>query len=458
MRKYQKKQAEEILDLLARVHDGIRLSIEQGQKDTAMDLLGQCQDGAISLGETIEETEGEGFVTVTLLEKYCETVYQIYQKLSQGEPVSAGKAGKILHKALVQIKNSVKNDVKARTEAVFLPYKASMWDSLESVWKAAEEDPDCDAYVIPIPYYDKNPDGSFREEHYEGGQYPDYVPVTGYKEYDFKTRQPDMIFIHNPYDECNYVTSVHPFFYARNLKQYTDKLVYIPYFVLGEIDPDNEEAVKGIEHFCTVPGVIYADRVVVQSEQMRQVYVDVMTRYEKEAGLNLGGRKYWEEKILGLGSPKVDKVLETKREELEIPDAWRKVIEKGDGSFKKVVFYNTTVSALLKNDEKYLRKMKDVFHIFYENRNEVALLWRPHPLMEATIESMRLELREAYKKIVEEYKKAGWGIYDDTPELERAIALCDGYYGDLSSVVQLCQKAGVPVMVQDVEVIESESD
>ena len=27
---------------------------------------------------------------------------------------------------------------------------------LESVWQAADSDPYCDAYVIPIPYYDKN--------------------------------------------------------------------------------------------------------------------------------------------------------------------------------------------------------------------------------------------------------------------------------------------------------------
>ena len=151
-----------------------------------------------------------------------------------------------------------------------------MWDSLESVWKAAEEDEDCDVYVIPIPYYDKNPDGSFREMHYEGEQYPDYVPVTWYEDYDFGEHQPDVIFIHNPYDECNYVTSVHPFFYSKNIKRFTEKLVYIPYFILEEPEPEDEEAVKNIAHFCTLPGVIYADRVVVQSEKMRQIYIKVM--------------------------------------------------------------------------------------------------------------------------------------------------------------------------------------
>ncbi|MCI9008361.1 MAG: hypothetical protein HFI13_09635 [Lachnospiraceae bacterium] len=451
MRKAQKEQAEKLVCLLDRVHDGIKMSIETGQKDQALDFLGQCQSGAINLGEAIEETEGEGFVTVKHLEEYCETVYQIYEKLRQGQSVGANQAFKGLRRSLTQVKNSIRNDIHVRTEVVFLPYKASMWDSLESVWKAAEEDPECDAYVIPIPYYDRNPDGSFREEHYEGSLYPEYVPVTSYQDYDFEEHRPDVVFIHNPYDECNYVTSVHPFFYARNLKQYTDKLVYIPYFILNEIDPENAAAVKGIEHFCTVPGVIYADKVIVQSENMRQAYVNVMTEFAEENSLEGMDRKYWEEKILGLGSPKVDKVLNTRREDLEIPKEWLRIIEKPDGSWKKIIFYNTSVTTLLQYSEHYLEKMKDVFRVFYENREDVALLWRPHPLIKATIESMRPELAKEYDRIAAAYQEEGWGIYDDTAKLERAIEICDGYYGDQSSVVELCQEARKLVMVQDIE-------
>jgi hypothetical protein len=451
MRIAQKKQAEEFVELLGQAHEEIRSAIEKKNIPAAMSLLADCQDGAIALGDLIENAEGEGAATIPFLEGYCELVYGIHQGLAEemegGNPVRADKAYKTLRQGHIRIANSIAHDVEVRREVVFLPYKASMWDSLESVWKAADEDPGCDAYVIPIPYYDKNPDGSFRELHYEGGEYPKDVPVVWYEDYDFEKRRPDMIFIHNPYDDCNIVTSVHPFFYSKNLKKFTEKLVYIPYFILGEIDPENRQELEGIEKFCLVPGVAYADQVVVQSEDMRQAYINVLTEFMSGQGRS---RAYWEKKILGLGSPKVDKVLSTRKEDLEIPEEWMRVIRKADGSWKKIIFYNTTVTALLQHNEQYLEKMRDVFRVFYENRDEVALLWRPHPLFGATIQSMRPELGKAYREIVESYKRNGWGIYDDSSELDRAVVLSDGYYGDWSSVACLYKDVNKSIMVQNV--------
>lgn len=453
MRKAQKKQAEDFVKLLGEAHGEIKTAIEKKNISVARSLLADCQDGAIALGNLIEAAEGEGFVTISLLESYCEAVYHVHEELEQGQAVSASKIYKALRQSLFRIESSVKNDIRVRLEAVFLPYKASMWDSLESVWKAADEDADCDAYVVPIPYYDKNPDGSFKEMHYEGGEYPDYVPVVWYEDYDFEVRRPDMIFIHNPYDECNIVTSVHPFFYSKNLKKFTDKLVYIPYFILSEVNPENKLALKDIEKFCLVPGVAYADQVIVQSEDMRQAYINILTEFMSGRGRS---RAYWEKKILGLGSPKVDKVLSTRKDDLEIPEEWMKVIRKPDGSRKKVIFYNTTVTALLQHNEQYLVKMRDVFRIFYENRDEVALLWRPHPLFASTIEAMRPGLGEEYREIVRRYQEDGWGIYDDTSDMDRAVAVSDAYYGDGSSAMPLYQMTGKPVMVQNIMMLWEE--
>lgn len=454
MERYKKKDILQTVEMLLKANDAV-LKTAVSNPQGASEVLVQCQESAIVLGTYID-TLGEVYAhLVHLLEDYCENIYQMSESLSDEN--ACRKTAKKIQEQLTSLQNGIKNDMpEDRREVVFLPYKASMWDSLESVWKAADADENTDAYVIPIPYFSKNPDGSFREEHYEGNLYPKNVPITRYDEYDLEARRPDEIYIHNPYDECNHVTSVHPFFYSKNLRNFTDKLVYIPYFVLNEIEPDNQAAIDGIKHFCFTPGTIFADQVIVQSENMRQIYINEFIKAAKEMGL--GGeyvdREFLEKKFLGLGSPKLEKLLYTQKKDLEIPTEWLKIIEKPGGSWKKIIFYNTSVSALLDHGEKMLQKMESVFEIFKEERDEVALLWRPHPLIQSTIESMRPQLWEGYQEIRNKYIEEGWGIYDDSADMDRAVILSDAYYGDgSSSVVVLYKKTEKPLMMQSVYVI-----
>ena len=50
------------------------------------------------------------------------------------------------------------------------------------------------------------------------------------------------------------------------------------------------------------------------------------------------------------------------------------------------------------------------------------LWWRPLHLLSATFESMLLELSDEYLEIVIEYRKGGWGIFDNTAEQEMVLA------------------------------------
>lgn len=440
-----------IIELLKESAATVSRLIAEEKLDESIQLLTECQDAAIALGSHIEKLYGLQTETVAILEQYCNSLYQVSVAMSEGEE-QLESALKELSNITEFVHSTYKKEFPEKKEIVFLPYNASMWDSLESVWKAADEDPDCDAYVVPIPYYDLDAEHRFIEKHYEGDLYPDYVPITHYEDYDLEERHPDVIYIHNPYDEANRVTSIAPEFYSSRIKHFTEKLVYIPYFVLPEINPENQTTIDNIKHFCYLPGTIHADKVIVQSEGMRQIYIN---EYLKAAVLrgNRTTREELEEKILGLGSPKFDKAVNTKKEDVKVPEEWLKIIEKPDGSWKKIIFYNTSIAAFLKTNEQMLIKIKDVLRVFKENQDEVALLWRPHPLMMQTIESMRPELKTEYLAIVQQYREEGWGIYDDSADMDRAVALSDAYYGDSSSVVQVYQETGKPVMVQNVEVM-----
>ncbi len=455
MRRQEKKKAEDYLQTLFGNQTILKQAMKKHNIPNAMDWLGKCQKTAIELGTLIERAEGEGFSTVAMLEDYCETAYQLYESLGSSKGITDElQLQDAMARQLEQIRHSVRCDIKERLEVVFLPYKASMWDCLESVWKAADQDEDCDAYVVPIPYYDRKLDKSLGEMHDEGEKLPDYVPITKHDEYDIAKRRPDMIFIHNPYDQYNQVTSVAPFYYAKNLKQYTECLVYIPYFTFGSIPVGNEEAMEKVKDFCGVAAVLNSHRVIVESEEVRQVYIDTWTEMVGE-----NSRGMWERKILALGSPKIEKIRNTKKEEVSLPKGWLDIIQKPDGDWKKIVLYNTSVKPLLAADEDMLiAKMRDVLQTFKKWQAEIALIWRPHPLIPATISSLRPTIRESYDRLVQEYRAEGWGIYDDTGDVDRAVVLCDAYYGDSSSVVLLARQLGKPIMLQRLEPRKKEDE
>lgn len=316
MRKYIKKQVLEICSAMGRANELLRRGIEIKNIDCVMGMLCEQQDAAVRIGEVVEQTEGEGHHAVKLLEEYYELLWQISQTNDQLKQLKLSKQLRHLH---IQVENSLKWEIPVQYEVVFLPYKASMWDSLESVWMAAKEDNDCSCRVIPIPYYNKNPDGSFREQIYEGDLFPKYVPITDYREYSLEEIQPEVVFFHNPYDHNNSVTSVAPEFYSDRLRNQTDMLVYIPYYIEIEDVGDNQ---------CITPGVLNAHKVIVQSESVRQTYLRVWkTRlgYSDEQALKAG----FYEKISALGSPKIDKVIHTKRENTVLPDEWEEKIYGG---------------------------------------------------------------------------------------------------------------------------------
>lgn len=420
MRQEQKQQAEDFVKLLGQAHEEIKKSIDAKNEPAAMGLLAQCQEGAIQLGSLIEATEGEGAATIPMLESYCEFVYEIYGELAQaenGQRLNGGKIYKKLRNALFRIESSIRNDIKVRLEIVFLPYKASMWDSLESVWQAADADPDCDAYVVPIPYYDRNSDGSLGAYHYEGSDFPSYVPITYFETYELEKRKPDVAYIHNPYDQGNYVTTVAPGFYSGELKKHVHKLVYIPYYI-------TTGGMAEAQLRCI--GYYNADYIVIQSEKYRKFFAPELP----------------DQKFLPFGSPKADRILRMCAKPGPLPEAWRSRMEG-----RKVYFYNTSINGMLENTPRFLEKMSYVFRCF-QGREDVCLLWRPHPLLESTLDSLRPRFRVFYDRLKEFFRFCDLGIYDDTPDITETISHCDAYLGDsATSVVSLFGMAGKPLFI-----------
>ncbi len=421
MRRYEKEQLLEMIKGLYALYGKSMVKLREEDYEAALAGLSHCQETAIRIGQRIEAAEGAGTAAVGYLEQYCESLYQV----SRGQAEKPAKGMEQCPEEILRRAEKELKDWPVKKEIVFLPYKASMWDSLESIWRAAAEDPGWDAYVVPIPYYDRNCDGTWGEMHYEGKNYPGYVPITLYDKYDIRFRHPDVIFIHNPYDGGNSVTSVPPEYYSSHLKGNTDLLCYVPYFItMGGIG----------KHMCLLSACLHADKIFLESERVKAIYVKSFT--EVRAGLG----EYIKGKAEVLGSPKIDKIFH-----LGQYGGGREGIPQE----KKIILFNSSISGLLKNPEGWLKKLHRVVRIF-QAQQEAALWWRPHPLLEATINAIQPGLYEKYREIVLEFTESNMGIYDDSIDMYRAIAVSDAYYGDRSSVVQLYGLTGKPILLEDI--------
>lgn len=439
MRKYIKKQILDIIGTMFEAHISINSFIERSDFDNVISLLGDCQNTAVQIGDTIDNSEGEGSPVIHLLEEYCEAVYQV--SLIVKEDKTRDKARKMLDDALSVAENSIRNVIPVRTEIVFMPYNASMWDSLESVWKAADDDPDCDAYVVPIPYYERNPDRSLGQYHYEGDRFPSYVPITHYSKYDLEKRRPDAIYIHNPYDGNNFITTVDPRFYSTELKKYTEMLVYIPYFVLEDREQWDDKYLETVEKFVLLPGVLNADKVIVQSENMRKIYIRTLLKYcgsSKEKLLD------YTQRVIGIGSPKFDRLYEQAQNNSSLSDIWRK-----KAGSKKILFLNTNINLILQNGNYFVDNIRRIITTLQEYCDKIFVIWREHPLSKITINSFGSYMEQSYNEIKSEFIKMDIGVLDYSPYPYDAMKCSDCYYGSGGSLVALYSTMRKPIMVTD---------
>ena len=202
----------------------------------------------------------------------------------------------------------------ARREVLFLPIGPIEWKSLESSFAKECVNPDTDVYVVPLPLMHKDFYGRIQmtdEEIIEAEHFEDYVRIleeleagdnvylTGFTDYDLAQHCPDRIYIQSPYDEWNPVLTVPEYYYARSLRMFTKELIYIPLGPVGEFIDDDLPDKLAMQFYVTMPGSVYADKVLVQSENIRGHYVDALTKFEIDgmSGDNEGIRRYWESRI-----------------------------------------------------------------------------------------------------------------------------------------------------------------
>ncbi len=449
MRKIHRENLLVLADTLISASAG--LNAQQGQ-----DLINLCaniQDFTISMFELVDSFLPGHNQLFHLFDSLNKNLYLL--TIDQGNT-------DLIQQLAHDIRNTIYNTKPDHMEIAFFCYKASMSDSLESIYFAAKEDPSCDAYFIPIPYYDKNQDGTFSAIHLEAeGYYSDKYVLTDWQKYDVELRHPDAIFIMNPFDEYNYTTSVHPDYYSSRLKNYTDALVYIEYGLPYHVAKDSytEEMKKIYTEATPIRAIdLHADYVITYSQELPNGYLSM---FEAQPDL---ARQYSitpekiQKKYVPLGSPKFDKILHTSKQDCPLPAEWQTKTAN-----KKVVLYNTGLSELLTStltqmddvnhcqieNIMYFNKLKEILDTF-QSRDDVILWWRPHPLFESNLQATRVPLYKEYLSIIQKFKDSDKGIFDTTEDVHRAIVWSDAMISDGSSLLLMYTATGKPFYIPSI--------
>ena len=107
MRRHIRKQCTELINTLEEVHGEIAKFIEKKDIQNATGLLGECQEAAVSIGNMIEASEGEGTEAVSCLEAYCEMVYRVNEEIVSGENNNPKNVEKRLKKSILKAQSSI---------------------------------------------------------------------------------------------------------------------------------------------------------------------------------------------------------------------------------------------------------------------------------------------------------------------------------------------------------------
>ena len=334
-----------------------------------------------------------------------------------------------------------KKDYKDKKMVVFMPFKAKYWNMMAGLWKEYERSGEYTLIAIPAPYYYKNIDGTV-EKFNDDKQYPEYVKIVSPENFDFDNEYVEKIIIQNPYDSYNATTTVHPQFYAKKLAICTKELIYIPYFETEENNPSDMRAYVSMDSYVTMPGVVYSDKVIVQSEGIKELYVKKLSEYFGEET-----RDIWNTKIIGNGKHYIEMENSDSKYD-DIPEKWKGYIKKSDGSYKKVILYFICTNDVLENGHRVFDKIKRSMDTFLEYEDSVVPLMMFESNIDEILQMENPELLEDYNEIKMNFTQY---IVNEN-ELDKAMNLCDAFYGDAGSEAQLCRNSGKPVMIQNVEI------
>ncbi len=366
------KKKKRILETINSVCEVIPYIYESKQNN----LLDEVE---VAIKAILQQVEQEDYDIIETINYINNTLVLIEKAKNLGDNLDFDDLNEILEQVSI-FEQALLLQVKVKLNVVFMPYNVTMWDSLESIYLACKEDEDCVTRVVPIPFFDISQDEPVAHYHFD--RFDKSLDLVDFREFDLAKEEPDIIYIHNIYDNGNILTTVHPDYYTENLKKYTDMLVFSPYATPNFLK-HYVEMTRSRSYTFNGYGADNIDRFVSAGD------------FVLKEGLQFGFER---ERVLNFGCPKFDSLIHNIKGDFEYPEKWLK------NKDKRIVVFATSIGYFISQLDKSADRFTNALNVAQEftrilttfKENDIFVIWRPHPLTRTFITRVNPELGAWY--------------------------------------------------------------
>jgi len=330
-----------------------------------------------------------------------------------------GNGGEALEERLEQFMQELPGQIDYQVRAVFFAELGEKWDAMESVHEYMRDDPRFDPVVVRTPVGRAvERDGKLKQEIiYKDFLTPMGIPSLDYDEYDIQEDCPELAFISQPYESCTLEQ-----FWPENIAKHT-RLVYIPYFLPSIVLTDYPTVL------CQMRVYDVAWKVIGSSQK----HYDYYRKYSHHGGANM----------IVTGMPKLDPIIKMRDQGLPLPAGWEKLRKKK--AFLWNSWFDINVSSM--------RFFDEIFSWFQEHE-DCALIWRPHPMTETVTKVYYPERYEYLTRCAERVRSAANMVLDKGSSYMPAFIYSDAQISDHSSLMQQYLPMDKPLLWISVPILD----
>lgn len=297
-----------------------------------------------------------------------------------------------------------------KCKIVFFLQEELVFPGVEHLCRAALSDPRFDTKLVYVPFAHEN---NTREDTSEAAYRAMGLPIINCADYDLSEDNPEIAVFVKPYNQ------IPPQFYIAEVEKVVKRTIYIPY---------------GLE--LTKQLIKYAFQDYTHYRVWRHLgYGEVVKEMGKQYGYRDG------ENIAVWGHPRVDNYLVEQNR--PVPAAWSEKI-KG----RKVILWcpHHTIGDGPECVSTWLDYYTDIFRLF-EERDDLVMLWRPHPLLFGAIVNHGFMTKEELDAFIAEKTAQNNVILDQTGDYRTAFAVSDAIITDGTTFSFEYLLTGKPLML-----------